>query len=45
MGKRSSTLFVILFFCACSIPGLGMLVFGESQAAANEVLSPKPVLT
>ena len=45
MGKKFSSLFVVLFFCACSIPGLGTLVFGESQAAANEVLSPKPVLT
>jgi hypothetical protein len=45
MGKKFSSLFVILFFCACAIPGLGMLFFGESQAAANEILSPKPVLT
>lgn len=45
MGKRFSAFFVILFFCACAVPGLGMLFLGESQPAANEVLSPKPVLT
>lgn len=45
MGKKFSSIFVILFFCACAIPGLGMLFLGESEAAANEVLSPKPVLT
>lgn len=44
MRKTWSALFILLFFCACAVPGLGMIVFGESQPAANEVLSPKPVL-
>ena len=45
MKKKLHLLFVLLFFCACAVPGLGMVFFGESQAAANEVLSPKPSLT
>ena len=45
MKKKLHLLFVVLFFCACAVPGLGMVFFGESQAAANEVLSPKPSLT
>lgn len=44
MGKLFSCLVCLLFFCACAVPGLGTLLLGESQAAANEVLSPKPVL-
>ena len=44
MGKKFSRIFCLLFICACAVPGVGMLLLGESQAAANEVLSPKPVL-
>ena len=44
MGKKFCVLFTLLFLCACGVPGVGMLLLGESQAAANEVLSPKPVL-
>jgi hypothetical protein len=44
LGKKGSIFFIVLFVCICAVPGLGMLFFGESQAAANEVLSPKPVL-
>ena len=44
MKRKLKALFVLLFFCACAVPSLGMLVVGESQASANEVLSPKPQL-
>ena len=44
MGKKGSLVFILLFFCACCVPGLGMLLLGESEAAGNEVLSPKPQL-
>lgn len=44
MGKKFSIVVIIIFFCACAVPGLGMLFLGESQGAANEVLSLKPVL-
>ena len=44
MKRKLKALFVLLFFCACVVPSLGMLVVGESQASANEVLSPKPQL-
>lgn len=44
MGKKGSLVFILLFFCACCVPGLGMLLLGESDAAGNEVLSPKPQL-
>ena len=44
MKRKLKALFVLLFFCACAVPSLGMLVVGESQAPANEVLSPKPQL-
>ena len=44
MGKKFSLLFTALFLCACCAPGLGMALLGESQPAANETLSPKPVL-
>lgn len=42
MRKKFLFLFVCFFFALCMLPGLGTLFLGESQAAANEVLSPKP---
>ena len=38
-------LITAIFIAICLVPSLGMLVFGESEAAANEVLSAKPALT
>ena len=35
MKRKLKALFVLLFFCACAVPSLGMLVVGESQASAN----------
>lgn len=42
MRKKLLFLFVCFFFSLCVLPGVGTLFLGESQAAANEVLSPKP---
>ena len=33
---------IVLFLLICLIPSLGMLVFGESEASANEVLAKFP---
>ncbi len=46
MKKRYiDLLFIVLFLILCLIPSVGMLIFGESRAAANEVLATKPSLT
>lgn len=37
-------LYIALFFFLCIIPSLGILVVGEAQPAANEILPQKPVL-
>ena len=43
MKKRLiDLLFILLFLVLCLIPSLGMLVFGESEAAANEILASRP---
>lgn len=44
-NKTINRIFITAFFIFCLIPSLGMLVFGPSDAAANEVLSSKPKLT
>ncbi len=41
VGNR---IWLFVFLLLCLIPSLGMLVFGPSEAAANEVLSPFPAL-
>ena len=41
VGNR---IWLFVFLLLCLIPSLGMLVFGPSEAAANEVLSPSPAL-
>ncbi len=43
--KTLYILFTALFIGICLMPALGMLVFGESEAAANEILAQKPSLT
>ena len=43
--KTIELLFILLFLVLCLIPGVGMLIFGESEAAANEILTSKPSLT
>ena len=35
-------LFTILFFAVCLVPSLGLLVFGEAEASANEILAGRP---
>ena len=43
MKKRLiDILFILLFLVLCLIPSLGMLVFSESDAAANEILASRP---
>lgn len=43
--KYLEFIFIVLFISACLIPSAGMLIWGESQAAANEILSSKPDIT
>lgn len=40
--KGLKGIFTAIFLILCLLPSAGMLVFGTSPAAANEVLSPKP---
>lgn len=43
MKKRLiDILFILLFLVLCLIPSLGILIFGESEAAANEILTTRP---
>lgn len=42
--KIAYGIFVAAFFLLCIIPSAGMLLFGESEAAANEILTEKPEL-
>lgn len=44
MNRIKSRIFITLFIVLCLIPSAGMLIFGQSKAAANEILSPVPVL-
>ena len=43
--KTLYILFTALFIGICLVPVLGMVIFGESEAAANEILAQKPSLT
>ena len=43
--KTLYILFTALFIGICLVPAVGMLVFGESEAAANEILAGRPSLT
>ena len=42
MRKTVHTIFICLFLALCLVPSLGMLLFGESAAGANEVLASRP---
>ncbi len=44
MKKIFYAAFITLFFAVCLTPSAGMLVLGESQPAANEILASKPQL-
>ncbi len=43
--KTKSRLAMAAFLAACLLPGAGMLLLPESQAAANQRLAPRPALT
>ena len=42
--KKISAFITTCFLLICLVPSLGILFFGESKAAANEILASKPVL-
>ena len=44
-GKAGRYIFITAVIAACLIPSAGMIIFGESQAAANEILAQRPALT
>ena len=44
MKQFCSKLYIALALLLCLTPSLGLLVFGESGAAANQVLAPRPEL-
>ena len=41
---KGAQIFTAVFLALCLLPGLGMLLFGESEAGANEVLANAPKL-
>ena len=43
--KAGRYIFITAVIAACLIPSAGMLIFGESQPAANEMLAQRPALT
>lgn len=43
--KKAKLIFISLFVALCLVPSAGMLLFGEAQPAANEVLAAKPAIT
>lgn len=43
--KKAKLIFISIFIVLCLIPSVGMLIFGEAQPAANEVLAGKPSVT
>ena len=46
MKKKILTyLYIALFMLMLLIPGLGILIFGEAQSAANEILASRPRFT
>lgn len=46
MGTRSRyfSIFILLFFLLCALPGIGMFFQGKVQPIGNEILSPVPRL-
>ena len=45
MKKAGYILFTVIFFLACLIPSVGMLIKGPAPAAANELPVAKPAIT
>ena len=45
LKKAGRYLFITAVISACLIPSVGMIIFGESQPAANEILAQRPALT
>lgn len=43
--KQATYVFLFLFLLLCLTPSLGMLIFGSSKPAANELRTPKPAFT
>lgn len=43
--KKAKLIFISIFIVLCLIPSVGMLIFGEAQPAANEVLAGRPSVT
>ena len=42
--RGTQIVFIALFLVLCLLPSLGMLVFGQSEPSANEVLASRPVI-
>ena len=42
--KIAYGIFIVAFFLICLLPSAGMLIFGESEAAANEILADRPAV-
>lgn len=45
MKKAAVYIFITAVIAVCIVPAAGMLIFGESQPAANEMLAQRPALT
>lgn len=45
LEKALRYIFITAVIAACLVPSAGMLIFGESQPAANEILAQRPALT
>ena len=43
--RKAKLIFISIFIVLCLIPSAGMLIFGEAQPAANEVLAGRPSVT
>ena len=43
--RKAKLIFISIFIVLCLIPSVGMLIFGEAQPAANEVLASRPSAT
>ena len=41
---QGAQIFIALILTLCLLPGVGMLIFGESEAGANEILASAPKL-
>lgn len=44
MKKTLSLIFTVLFLAVCLVPGMGLLLTGGADAAANEILPAAPVI-